>query len=393
MPAARPTAPLAPRDTTPERLLETLGAPAADRDYRPGHARMAALLDAVAPRRPRLRIRVAGTNGKGSTAAMVAAGLRACGLRVGIYTSPHLHRFHERIRIDDTEVDDDALLQTLARLIPTARRVGASYFETATAAALSLFSQARVDAEVLEAGVGARLDATTAVEAEMALLTPVALDHQAWLGDTLREIAEEKAAAGDGCRWFCSAEQPPEAADLLRARHPRIRFVDADPTLTPAMEGAHQQQNASLAMAALDLLHREGWIAGDRERMRQTICSVRLPGRLERRTLRGATLWLDVAHNPHAVAALIDALPEPVDAALIYTRADRSLADQATLLRRRCATLIGADAAVWDRRIATPEQALKAALADGARRLLLLGSFTSVAAARRWLTAQSRKGQ
>jgi len=181
---------MTPDNRKPETIdqwLEQLGQPAADRDYKPGHERMHDLLAPLAEtnqlKQPKLRIRIAGTNGKGSTAFMLANALQACGLKVGLYTSPHILQFNERIRINGEPVSDTALLQGIEQLMPRALEIGASYFETATALALKQFSDLEVDVEILEAGVGARLDATTAVEADVALITPIGLDHQGWLGE------------------------------------------------------------------------------------------------------------------------------------------------------------------------------------------------------------------
>ncbi|PIQ34468.1 MAG: hypothetical protein CO186_11985 [Zetaproteobacteria bacterium CG_4_9_14_3_um_filter_49_83] len=162
-----------------------MGQPAADRDYRPGHERMLALLHHFPAGQPKLRIRVAGTNGKGSTSNFVAAALQALGYRVGLFTSPHISQFNERIRINGEPVADELLAEKLSQMVPTALEIGASYFEVATALALRCFAEAAIEVEVFEAGVGARLDATTALPSDLALLTPIGLDHQAWLGDTL----------------------------------------------------------------------------------------------------------------------------------------------------------------------------------------------------------------
>jgi len=337
-------------------------------------------------RRPKLRIRVAGTNGKGSTATMVAAGLQAAGLRVGLYTSPHLHRFHERIAIDGVAIDDALLRAELTRLLPIAEQEGGSYFEVATVAALSLFSRAGVDAEVLEAGVGARLDATTAVAADMALITPIALDHQAWLGDSLEEIAAEKGAVALGCRCCFSAQQLAVVRTVLAEAYPAITWVLPDSSLPCVMAGEHQQQNGALAMAALQQLQQEGLIAVDQDRLRQAVTSVRIAGRLQCYRLQTTDVWLDVAHNAHAVGEVARCFSNPVDAVLIYTRDDRSLTDQQQALRRMGRKLIGCEQGVWDESSPTVVSALERAVADKhCSRLLVLGSFITVAAAQRWL--------
>ncbi|MDQ6964574.1 MAG: Mur ligase family protein [Mariprofundales bacterium] len=374
------------RDCSVEKLLESLGDPAADRDYRPGHGRVAAMLTGRRLQRPRLRIRVAGTNGKGSTATMVAAGLQAAGLRVGLYTSPHLHHFHERISIDGVAIDDQLLRAELMRLLPIAIKEGGSYFEVATVAALSLFSDAGVDAEVLEAGVGARLDATTAVDADMALLTPVALDHQQWLGDSLCAVAAEKGEVASGCRWFLSAQQPDVVRTVLRDHYPSVRWVPHDPLLGCAMAGLHQQQNGALALAALDQLRQADVISADEELLRGAVVSVRLAGRLQCYRLNGSSIWLDVAHNAHAVASVVRALPNPLDAILIYTRDDRSLTDQQPLLSQAGSRLIGRERGVWGESHPTVEAALDHLLINGIpSRVAVLGSFVTVAAAQKWL--------
>ncbi|MDQ6950965.1 MAG: bifunctional folylpolyglutamate synthase/dihydrofolate synthase [Mariprofundales bacterium] len=373
-------------------MLLALGAPAADRDYRPGHARMHALLNGCVGagfslRRPRLRIRVAGTNGKGSTAAMVAAGLMAAGARVALYSSPHIQRFGERIRIDGAALNDAALRAYLTQLLPMAKAVGASYFELATTLALVAFSQAEVDVEVLEAGVGARFDATTAVAADMALLTPIALDHQAWLGDTLAAIAEEKAYVGVGCRWCLTVEQPEAANDAL-ARFGFQEPVVVDDALQPAMAGAHQQQNASLALRALDLLYRNDEMAGDWATIGAATLAAQLDGRLACYRLAGTTVWLDAAHNAHGVAAVVDWVRERMDVVLIYTREDRSLAESLPQLRRIADTVIGQSGDGLDHHLPTVCDGLAWAQchAPGGR-WLVLGSFLTVAAAQNWLMA------
>ncbi|MDX8413811.1 MAG: Mur ligase family protein [Mariprofundales bacterium] len=373
-------------DSSIETLLRSLGSPAADRDYRPGHARMAAMLVHAPLHRPKLRIRVAGTNGKGSTATMVAAGLQAAGLRVGLYTSPHLHRFHERIVIDGVAIDDALLRAELTRLLPIAEEEGGSYFEVATVAALSLFSRAEVDVEVLEAGVGARLDATTAVAADMALITPIALDHQAWLGDSLEAIAAEKCAVALGCRWCLSAQQSAVVHAVLAEAYPAITWVLPDASLPCVMAGEHQQQNGALALVALQHLQQAGVISVDQAQLRQAVTTVRIAGRLQHYRLHKTDVWLDVAHNAHAVGEIARVFSDSLDALLVYTRDDRSLTDQQKVLRRMGRRLIGCEQGVWDESSPTVVSALERVVTDKhCARLLVLGSFVTVAAAQRWL--------
>ncbi len=382
-----------------ETWLRGLGTPAADRDYKPGHARMHDLLSDMHLHRPALRIRISGTNGKGSTAYMLAAGLSAARLsgnklKVGLYTSPHIHRFNERIRIDGRLISDAALLALLPSIVERAMQMDASYFEVATALALQAFSDAQVDVEILEAGVGARLDATTAVAADMALLTPVALDHQAWLGDTLREIASEKAHVFDGCRWCLSAGQADEVRQVVDEMAPTVRYIDQPADMLLNMHGAHQQDNAALALAALASLQSAGLVDADLQMtddIRQAIAGLQVAGRLQAVRLGTQHFWLDAAHNRHAVEALLPTLQAigPFDAVFVFTREDRDLTDTLPLLRGLTKRLIsGRPSDVADVCYASVRDALEkdAVKADG--RYLLLGSFITVCAAEDWLIAR-----
>ncbi|WP_018293811.1 bifunctional folylpolyglutamate synthase/dihydrofolate synthase [Mariprofundus ferrooxydans] len=311
-----------------------MGQPSADRDYLPGHERMQALLSGIRQHRPRLRIRIAGTNGKGSTAFMLAAALQSAGLTVGLYTSPHILCFNERIRIQGEPVSDALLLAAMQRLMPAALDAGASYFETATALALDLFAVAGVDVEILEAGVGARLDATTAVPADMALITPIGLDHQAWLGDTVAAVASEKAFVMQGCRWSTSAPQTEAVVAVLDAFNPLVKYCDILHWRELAVAGVHQQINASLAYAAAEQLQ-EMLPEMDMDIAREAIAACHVPGRLQPVQVGGARVWLDAAHNRHAIEALLpglSALADPFDAILVFTREDRSLEQELALL-------------------------------------------------------------
>ena len=369
-----------------EGWLEQLGHPRADRDYRPGHARMQALLGGFSPRRPRLRIRVAGTNGKGSTATMLAAGLKASGYRVGLYTSPHLYRFHERIRIDGAAADDAMLTSCLEDLMPRALAVGASYFEVATAMALALFSDAMVDVEILEAGVGARLDATTAVPAEAAVLTPIGLDHQAWLGDTLEAIAGEKAWAMHGCRLALSAPQPPAVLGVLRAHRPDLAVLEpADIEAMPrlSMHGEHQRLNAALAWRMIRMLAGAGMVVPGSQAL-AAIADAELPGRLQCIERDGRRIWLDAAHNLHAIEALLPGLKAiaPFAAIIVLTREDRDLSDAAPLLRPLTRHLLIGRGNDGDEVCRALEEYI---VAGEAGDVLVMGSFVTLQLASNWL--------
>ncbi len=372
-----------------EAWLAQLGNPAADRDYRPGHERMQLLVSRLDCRAPRLRIRIAGTNGKGSTAFMLAAALESAGFKVGLYTSPHICNFNERIRINGVPVAEAQLLQSLERIMPMALDVGASYFETATALALDQFSRAAVEIEILEAGVGARLDATTAVAAEMALITPIALDHQNWLGDSLTEIAAEKAHVMQGCSKAISAPQSEPVAALLRSFRPDLCFSDSKQMQIPlATPGAHQHINASLAWSALQQLVKT-LPAIDLQQARAAISDCVVPGRLQQMHIGSAEIWLDAAHNRHAVEALLPWLESRAyrfDAVLLFTREDRSLKDAVPLLAPFTDRLIGNH----EQPGLSAEEGFRMALEGCPNgRFLVLGSFLTVAAIQRMLSPRS----
>jgi dihydrofolate synthase / folylpolyglutamate synthase len=376
-----------------ETWLAQLGQPGADRDYKPGHARMQALLSGLPLHRPRLRIRIAGTNGKGSTAMMLAAALQASGCKVGLYTSPHLQRFNERIHIDGREVEDAELAACLERLMPVALEIGASYFEVATAMALICFSEAGVDAEVLEAGVGARLDATTAVPADAAVLTAIGLDHQVWLGDTLEAIAGEKAWAADGCAVALSAPQLPEVLGELQAHRPDMIVLDAaEAEAMPPLRavGIHQRLNAALAWRMVRLLTELGMLALREKDALAAIAATTVPGRLQRLDWGGRRIWLDAAHNLAAVEALVPGLAElsnRFEAIVVLTREDRDLTAAAPMLQPLAKQLIigrSSDREAVFRML----DAHIAAGGDGD--YLVMGSFVTVGLVSEWVV--SRRG-
>ncbi len=352
-------------------------------DYRPGHARFCRLLSALDLPRPRLRIRVAGTNGKGSTAHMLAAALQAAGWRVGLYSSPHLLHFNERIRLDGEPVADDGLLQALQRIVPQAEAAGTSPFETSAALALDLFARHGVEAEVIEAGVGARLDTCTAIPADMALITPIGPDHQAWLGETLAAIAEEKAWAMHGCRWALTgaATQAPEALAVLQQHHPALQLVPRNKQLKCRMPGAHQQDNASLALAAMHTLQQAGLLTATHAR--QTICATQVAGRLQHIRRGQAHIWLDAAHNApglEAVAQWCRQRAVILDGILLVTREDRQLATAAAYLKPWGHTFRHLHPPLHAHR-ETTRQALTCMVNHNPRgEYLVLGSFQTIAA-------------
>jgi dihydrofolate synthase/folylpolyglutamate synthase len=251
-------------------------------------------------------IHVVGTNGKGSTAAMVAHALGRRGRRVGLYTSPHLHRVGERVRIAGAALADEAVAAACERVLAaeSAGPRALTFFEVLTLAGLLAFETGEVDAIVLEAGLGGRLDATRILRFAATLFTPIALDHTAYLGPTIAAIAGEKAAVmEDGAPAF-SAAQTEEAAAVLRGTAERcgvpLVFVPPLARAPVGLAGEHQRINGGLALAGARVLAAEATA--------EDLDGVVWPGRLERRRVGAGTVVFDVAHNPHGVAALAEHL-------------------------------------------------------------------------------------
>jgi dihydrofolate synthase/folylpolyglutamate synthase len=289
---------------------------------------------------------VAGTNGKGSVSAMLEAMARAQGLHTGLYTSPHLCRFAERIRVDGEPIGDDALAGALEAALDLGPEL--SFFETATLAALLALRDARVDLAVLEVGLGGRLDATNVVPAPIAAgITRIALDHTELLGSTLDEIAREKAAiakpgldllVGPGAEPVLSAIR--ETATALGAT---VSLASADREAadcvhhaTIGLAGAHQRENALLAAALARRvgLSREACLAG--------LASARWPGRLETLSTEAGPVLLDAAHNPDGAAALAAHLGalgrDPRSTALVFgALSDKDWPHMLDALAPRCA--------------------------------------------------------
>lgn len=261
---------------------------------------------------------VAGTNGKGSICTFLHAILRAAGIHVGTYRSPHLVSWCERIQIDDAWIAAATLRADLARWQPLARRHRLTPFELITAAAFDRFARERVDLAVLEVGLGGRLDATTLHPQRPVIgFGAIGLDHREHLGDTLAAIAAEKAAVmGPGCRAF-SAAQEPEARRVLEAAalgcgaslhwlDPLPAVADGGPVL--GLAGELQRHNGAVAVAmARALTAPDGPLAGrplDERMVRAGLAAARWPGRLESHRWRGRALLIDGAHNPPAAATL-----------------------------------------------------------------------------------------
>lgn len=266
---------------------------------------------------------VGGTNGKGSTCAMLEAILLASGYRVGMYTSPHMIHFNERARINGEIVADEVLIEQFEAVESARRDVSLTYFEFTTLAILRLFAKSNLDAIVLEVGLGGRLDAVNIVDADCAIITSVDIDHTDWLGDTREQIGFEKAHIfRPGQPAICSDPVPPKSlldysakigADLwlfgrdFNYSGDRQQWAFAgrqqrrNALAYPALRGANQLLNASAALAALEATRDK--LAIPQQAVRQGLLAASLPGRFQ--ILPGQpTTILDVAHNPHAAAVL-----------------------------------------------------------------------------------------
>lgn len=268
-------------------------------------------------------ITVAGTNGKGSVCAYLECILRISGRRVGLYTSPHLLRYNERVRIDGREAADERLCASFAAVEQARAGTPLTYFEFGTLGALWLFAQERLDALVLEVGLGGRLDAVNALDADCAVITSVALDHVALLGDTREAIGGEKAGIFRAGRPAVVADPDPPPSVLREAERAGARplllgrdfgyraqagqwdyWGPAGSRASlghPALRGALQLRNAAAALAALDALREQLPVA--MQDVRRGLAEVVLPGRFQVLPGRPQVI-LDVAHNPEAARSL-----------------------------------------------------------------------------------------
>jgi dihydrofolate synthase/folylpolyglutamate synthase len=278
---------------------------------------------------PPFAFTVGGTNGKGSTCAYLECILRTAGYRTGLYTSPHLLRYNERVRIAGEEAADAILARTFARVEAARGDVPLTYFEFGTLAALAAFEEAQVDVAILEVGLGGRLDAVNVIDAGCSIVSSVDLDHQAWLGDTREAIGLEKAHIFRRSRpaFFGDADPPATLVGHAEAIGAHLQLLGRDfrpvpherqwdfegrrgarrALPMPALRGAWQLANAATALAALDeVAERFPVSLGE---VKRGLTAVRLAGRLQ--VLPGRpVVVLDVAHNPHAARALARGLGE-----------------------------------------------------------------------------------
>ncbi|MBL8310313.1 MAG: bifunctional tetrahydrofolate synthase/dihydrofolate synthase [Burkholderiales bacterium] len=391
----------------------------------------------VAPRCP--VILVAGTNGKGSVCAYLDAILRAAGFRVGRYTSPHIHRFNERVAINGVDVTDDALVAAFEAVESARGEVPLTFFEYTTLAAFQCFASAPLDAWVVEVGLGGRLDATNLLDADCAVITSIGIDHTEFLGATRELIAVEKAGvlrrgqpaviaepdppaslmhavSGHGAHalrighdfgWHVVAEAPNQWGFWVR----QAGVADGDGIAhrhglpLPALRGRYQLGNAAAALAALHCLRDR--LPVSQGAVKQGLIEVVWPGRFQVLPGRPVTV-LDVAHNAHAAIALERALADmayfPVTHAVFAMLSDKDVPAVIDALKRRidvwhvaplppprgasAAALAAAllRAGVPERAIhrhASVAEAIAAARKDAAEadRIVVFGSFLTVAQA------------
>ena len=277
-------------------------------------------------------IHVGGTNGKGSTSAMLSSVLKEHGLRVGLYTSPHLVRFTERFRIDDEEVAQERILDVFEKV----RKVlddqePPTFFEVVTAMAFQYFAEEKVDWAIVEVGMGGRLDSTNVISPRVSIITNVAFDHQEFLGTTLAAIAREKAGIIKEGVPVVTGVQQPIVQGVLKAtaykRHAPLYFLGRDfrmrrngdgsfqyqglkrhwSSLNVNLAGMHQLGNAALCLAALEVLEKQGDFSFATDAVSRGLMQVRWPARLE--VLQEEPLIvLDGAHNAHGAESLRESL-------------------------------------------------------------------------------------
>ena len=328
---------------------------------------------------------VAGTNGKGSTAATLASILRASGLKAGLYTSPHLVRINERIRINGKEISDDDFAELYSKIDRVAETLvekaelpwHPSFFEMMTAIAFEYFAREQVDLAVLEVGMGGRLDATNVVEPQVSVITDISLDHQKFLGNTVGEIAREKVGVIRPGGAVVTLPQQPEANDVIGNRIMELgaRGVNAVPFVPPISPGSsqylvsrtevdkpgfvyryplqvmgeqilaetplvgrHQLRNVALAIAAAEELSRQGFSGITAKSIESGIRETRWPGRFQVIAARAGwpEMVVDVAHNPAGAWALRSALSERYeDRPLIFVfgaMRDKAISEMAEIL-------------------------------------------------------------
>lgn len=311
-------------------------------------------------------VHVAGTNGKGSTASMIAVTLTAAGYKTGLFLSPFVIDFRERIQIDNALIERDRLCQVAERVQAAALRLqqedglSATEFELVTAAGLLAFYESGCQIVVLEVGLGGRFDATNIIPQPLcAVITKIALDHMAQLGNTLPEIAFEKCGIIKGGTLITDPRQMPEVlaviarqakekgATLMVPTVPKTRplpqggqalLLPCGEQMTLPLLGAHQAGNYAMAAAALDALAEKGFPTTP-EKRRQGLARLRMPARIER-VSEDPVIYLDGAHNPDGMQVLLEALAGQRFVAIFSSMGDKDFSTTAALLSTRARKVV-----------------------------------------------------
>ena len=389
-------------------------------------------LDRVARVRDRLGlmpafpiVAVAGTNGKGSVCAMLESILSGAGYKVGVYTSPHLLRYNERVRVEGQETADETLAHAFARIEQARGEISLTYFEFGTLAAMDIFIREHVDIAVLEVGLGGRLDAVNAFDSNCAVVTSVDFDHMEFLGNSRDSIGAEKAGIFRAGRPAICGEGDAPAGLLRRVEEigARLQLIgrdfgfNADPNQWqfwsalgkrsalpyPALRGDYQLGNAATALAALEQLRER--LPVDMGAIRRGLLDVQLPGRFQ--VLPGRPMViLDVGHNPHAARALASslrqlpgggrtiavfamlkdkdiegvaaAMRDDVDEWLVAGLSGPRGADAERILQALAAVRVGVPVATFDTPVGAYQHAIRSAGQND--KILVFGSFYTVGA-------------
>jgi dihydrofolate synthase/folylpolyglutamate synthase len=343
-------------------------------------------------------ITVAGTNGKGSCVALLSAILGAQGYRVGAYTSPHLNQYHERIAIGDSYVDDASLCQAFAAVDQARGETSLTYFEFGTLAALLIFQQQAVDVAVLEVGLGGRLDAVNIIDADIAIVSSIAIDHEAWLGNDREVIGREKAGIFRANRPAIIGDLNPPTSLLAYAaqigalpvsREKEFRLIDAEQAWTWQGLAANGEvmtyqnlpypavliDNAATVLQAVQYID----LPVSEWAIRQGLSAVSVAGRCQHIQLGGIEVVLDVAHNPASVQALRDHLDaRPVAGrteCLFAVMADKDIAEIIRIIQP-CFAHWSLAPLLENERAAHPEQLQTVLLEQGIRQVTLASSFS-----------------
>jgi len=384
-------------------------------------ARVAARLDCIKP--APLVILVGGTNGKGTTSALIAALLRKQGKRIGMYNSPHIHRYNERVSVDGADISDANLCRSFEAVERARDDITLTYFEFGTLAALWHFKQQSLDAVVLEIGLGGRLDAVNVVDPDISVVTSIGLDHQDWLGNTVDEIAYEKCSIARAGKWLvCGQPDAPARAlatvknlgGYFAARGDMFDVAESEQQLIVSYTANNEPRTVTLAeyhiphhnvVTAIQVLALIDQLPPS-DVLSETVSGLRVPGRWQSWSDGSAKVVLDVAHNPQAAAYLRHHIEE-LDCLVLGMLSDKDVAGVLEALppfkRLYVVTLTGwrgldreelgaksrAAGFTVDQSFETMSAALESIPATGTT--LVAGSFHTVEAAAEWLKAGEGK--